>query len=115
MAVEIGRRSLDKQIQPTADELEENVKTQLKVLSSNRTAMKNSHKRKLTFAFWRCMEGSIRRFCNRYDVFVFGFMDFISQDEEVIIATTRFFRDPYKAGVPKSTPVEQKDGHLAVW
>lgn len=33
----------------------------------------------------------------------------LSQDEEVIIATTRFFRDPYKAGVPKSTPVEQKD------
>ena len=32
----------------------------------------------------------------------------LSQDEEVIIATTRFFRDPYKAGVPKSTPVEQK-------
>ena len=28
----------------------------------------------------------------------------LSQDEEVIIATTRFFRDPYKAGVPKSTP-----------
>ena len=27
----------------------------------------------------------------------------------MIIATTRFFRDPYKAGVPKSTPVEQKD------
>ena len=33
----------------------------------------------------------------------------LSQDEEVIIATTRFFRDPYKAGVPKSTPIEQKD------
>ena len=33
----------------------------------------------------------------------------LSQDEEVIIATTRFFRDPYKAGVPKSTPVEQRD------
>ena len=33
----------------------------------------------------------------------------LSQDEEVIIATTRFFRDPYMAGVPKSTPVEQKD------
>ncbi|OUW37065.1 MAG: hypothetical protein CBD35_05435, partial [Verrucomicrobia bacterium TMED175] len=50
-----------------------------------------------------------------YADFVTGMMSLflvlwiLSQDEEVIIATTRFFRDPYKAGVPKSTPVEQKD------
>ena len=49
-----------------------------------------------------------------YADFVTGMMSLflvlwiLSQDEEVIIATTRF-RDPYKAGVPKSTPVEQKD------
>ena len=46
-----------------------------------------------------------------YADFVTGMMSLflvlwiLSQDEEVIIATTRFFRDPYKAGVPKSTPV----------
>ena len=34
----------------------------------------------------------------------------LSQDEEVIIAV--LFRDPYKAGVPKSTPVEQKDARF---
>lgn len=50
-----------------------------------------------------------------YADFVTGMMSLflvlwiLSQDEEVIIATTRFFRDPYMAGVPKSTPVEQKD------
>lgn len=50
-----------------------------------------------------------------YADFVTGMMSLflvlwiLSQDEEVIIATTRFFRDPYKAGVPKSTPIEQKD------
>ena len=50
-----------------------------------------------------------------YADFVTGMMSLflvlwiLSQDEEVIIATTRFFRDPYKAGVPKSTPVEQRD------
>ncbi|MDC0547701.1 hypothetical protein OAO16_01965 [Opitutales bacterium] len=50
-----------------------------------------------------------------YADFVTGMMSLflvlwiLSQDEEVIIATTRFFRDPYKAGVPKSTPLEQKD------
>ena len=50
-----------------------------------------------------------------YADFVTGMMSLflvlwiLSQDEEVIIATTRFFRDPYKAGVPKSTPVDQKD------
>ena len=50
-----------------------------------------------------------------YADFVTGMMSLflvlwiLSEDEEVIIATTRFFRDPYKAGVPKSTPVEQKD------
>ena len=49
-----------------------------------------------------------------YADFVTGMMSLflvlwiLSQDEEVIIATTRFFRDPYKAGVPKSTPVEQR-------
>ncbi|MDA0725394.1 MAG: hypothetical protein O3B25_14160, partial [Verrucomicrobia bacterium] len=49
-----------------------------------------------------------------YADFVTGMMSLflvlwiLSQDEEVIIATTRFFRDPYMAGVPKSTPVEQK-------
>ena len=50
-----------------------------------------------------------------YADFVTGMMSLflvlwiLSQDEEVIIATTSSFRDPYKAGVPKSTPVEQKD------
>jgi chemotaxis protein MotB len=34
----------------------------------------------------------------------------LSQDEEVIVATTRYFQDPYMAGVPKSTPVSQPDG-----
>ena len=56
-----------------------------------------------------------------YADFVTGMMSLflvlwiLSQDEEVIIATTRFFRDPYKAGVPKSTPVEQKDARPGVW
>jgi len=50
-----------------------------------------------------------------YADFVTGMMSLflvlwiLSQDEEVIIATTRFFRDPWMAGVPKSTPVEQRD------
>lgn len=50
-----------------------------------------------------------------YADFVTGMMSLflvlwiLSEDEEVIVATTRFFRDPYKAGVPKSTPIEQKD------
>ena len=70
--------------------------------------MKNSSKRKLTFAFGGAWKVA-------YADFVTGMMSLflvlwiLSQDEEVIIATTRFFRDPYKAGVPKSTPVEQKD------
>ena len=56
-----------------------------------------------------------------YADFVTGMMSLflvlwiLSQDEEVIIATTRFFRDPYMAGVPKSTPVEQKDARPVVW
>jgi len=50
-----------------------------------------------------------------YADFVTGMMSLflvlwiLSQDEEVIIATTRFFRDPWMAGVPKSNPVEQRD------
>ena len=50
-----------------------------------------------------------------YADFVTGMMSLflvlwiLSQDEEVIIATTRFFRDPYMAGVPKSTPLSKKD------
>ena len=50
-----------------------------------------------------------------YADFVTGMMSLflvlwiLSQDEEGIIATTRFFRDPWMAGVPKSTPVEQRD------
>ena len=50
-----------------------------------------------------------------YADFVTGMMSLflvlwiLSQDEEVIIATTRFFRDPWMAGVPKSIPVEQRD------
>ena len=55
-----------------------------------------------------CVESGLCRFRYRHDVSLFGLW-ILSQDEEVIIATTRFFRDPYKAGVPKSTPVEQKD------
>ena len=56
-----------------------------------------------------------------YADFVTGMMSLflvlwiLSQDEEVIIATTRFFRDPYKAGVPKSTPVEQMMLVREVW
>ena len=110
MAVEIGRRSLDKQIQPSADELEENAKTPLKVADSLiinlLTWTKNSLNLKFAFGgAWKVA----------YADFVTGMMSLflvlwiLSQDEEVIIATTRFFRDPYKAGVPKSTPVEQKD------
>ncbi|MFP6886023.1 MAG: flagellar motor protein MotB [Opitutales bacterium] len=50
-----------------------------------------------------------------YADFVTGMMSLflvlwiLSQDEEVIIATTRFFRDPWMAGVPSSVPVEQRD------
>lgn len=50
-----------------------------------------------------------------YADFVTGMMSLflvlwiLSQDEEVIIATTRFFRDPWMAGVPSSIPVEQRD------
>ena len=50
-----------------------------------------------------------------YADFVTGMMSLflvlwiLSQDEEVIIATTRFFRDPWVAGVPKNNPVEQRD------
>ncbi len=34
----------------------------------------------------------------------------LSQDEEVIIATTMFFQDPYKAGIPKSSAIPNPDG-----
>jgi flagellar motor protein MotB len=50
-----------------------------------------------------------------YADFVTGMMSLflvlwiLSQDEEVIIATTRFFRDPWLAGVPKNNPVQQRD------
>jgi len=70
----------------------------------------NTHRRKL---FLRGSHGGAWKVA--YADFVTGMMSLflvlwiLSQDEEVIIATTRFFRDPYKAGVPKSTPVEQKD------
>ena len=56
-----------------------------------------------------------------YADFVTGMMSLflvlwiLSQDEEVIIATTRFFRDPYKAGVPKSTLLSKKMLVLVVW
>ena len=68
----------------------------------------NTHRRKL---FLRGSHGGAWKVA--YADFVTGMMSLflvlwiLSQDEEVIIATTRFFRDPYKAGVPKSTPVEQ--------
>ncbi|NDH01142.1 MAG: hypothetical protein EBY43_08720, partial [Opitutae bacterium] len=67
-----------------------------------------SKKRKISYAYGGAWKVA-------YADFVTGMMSLflvlwiLSQDEEVIIATTRFFRDPYKAGVPKSTPVEQKD------
>jgi len=34
----------------------------------------------------------------------------LSMDEEVVKATTRYFQDPYMAGVPKSSPVSQPEG-----
>ena len=70
-------------------------------------------KDKRSTAFQRICHGGAWKVA--YADFVTGMMSLflvlwiLSQDEEVIIATTRFFRDPYKAGVPKSTPVEQKD------
>ena len=56
-----------------------------------------------------------------YADFVTGMMSLflvlwiLSQDEEVIIATTRFFRDPYKAGVPNLLPLSRKMRGPEVW
>ena len=110
MAVEIGRRSLDNLIQPTADELEEKCKDAAKgadIFSEDMsTYSKKSQK------FLSGSHGGAWKVA--YADFVTGMMSLflvlwiLSQDEEVIIATTRFFRDPYKAGVPKSTPIEQR-------
>ena len=113
MAVEIGRRSLDKQIQPTADELEEMQRCRqgrmsIRFFASNHVYITCKKNKRSSFGHGGAWKVA-------YADFVTGMMSLflvlwiLSQDEEVIIATTRFFRDPYKAGVPKSTPVEQKD------
>ena len=79
MAVEIGRRSLDKQIQPTADELEENVKTQLKEHNLRFLGMPLPKKNlTLRYAFGGAWKVAYADFVTGMMSLFFGIVDFIA-------------------------------------